>query len=138
MLAYILETTNRGKRDYKQEQLKGFQIGAKRLQIGAKRFQIGATITNRCRTAITVKNLLWIKHLPEPVTFFTFLIYFHSLNLWIAHIPCKYGFLCFCGLVYLLDSKLVSVAGLEIISDFPQIHGKPLHILGFFVTDQIK
>ena len=76
MLVYILGTTNRGKRDYKQEQLKGFQIGAKRLQIGAKRFQIGARITNRCRTAITVKNLLWIKHLPEPVTFFLFFYLF--------------------------------------------------------------
>ena len=31
----ILETKNRGKRDYKQGQLEGFQIGAKILQIGS-------------------------------------------------------------------------------------------------------
>ena len=63
MLAHILKITNgairglqigAGFRTYKlrQEglqigQLKGFQIGAKRLQIGAKGFQIGAEITNR-------------------------------------------------------------------------------------------
>ena len=42
----------------------------------------GKEISNRgkdyksCRTAITVKNLLWIKHLPEPVTFFLFFYLF--------------------------------------------------------------
>ena len=40
-------TTNRGKRDYKYGQLKGFQIEVKRLQIGATRFKIGADIKNR-------------------------------------------------------------------------------------------
>ena len=61
MLAYNLGITkwsnngirNRSKRDYKQGQLKGFQIVVKDyksrqgFQIGAKRFQIGAEITNR-------------------------------------------------------------------------------------------
>ena len=70
MSGLVLGITNQGKRDYKQEQLKGFQIGVKRLQIGARisnrgkevsnwdrdyksgqeGFQISAGITNRCRT----------------------------------------------------------------------------------------
>ena len=41
--------TNRGKRDYKQRQLQGFQIGTG-IQIGENRFQIGARgISNRDR-----------------------------------------------------------------------------------------
>ena len=83
MLAHILKITNgarrglqigAGFRTYKLRreglqigQLKGFQIGAKRLQIGAKGFQIGAReitnrqifqigvgTANRCRTRVTL------------------------------------------------------------------------------------
>ena len=66
--------TNRGKRDYKQGQLKGSQIGAKRLQIaaglrnrgkgisnqgrdyksGQERLQTGTGISNRCRTIAAI------------------------------------------------------------------------------------
>ena len=72
----VLGITNRGKRDYKQGQLKGFQIGAKRLQIrarilnrgkeisnrgrnltlGQERLQIGAGIKNRGKDCKSVKN----------------------------------------------------------------------------------
>ena len=43
----ILGTTNKGKRDLRWGQCKGFQIGEKRLQIRAKRFQVEPEITNR-------------------------------------------------------------------------------------------
>ena len=42
-------TGNRGKRDYIQGQLQGYQIRSKRLQIGANKFQIGAGVINRGR-----------------------------------------------------------------------------------------
>ena len=76
MLAHILKITNgairglqigAGFRTYKLRreglqigQLKGFQIGAKRLQIGAREitnrqiFQIGVGTANRCRTRVTL------------------------------------------------------------------------------------
>ena len=69
MLEYILgftkqgnkEITNRGKRDYKQGELKDFQVGAgisncgketphrgRDCKLVQERLQIGAGITNRC------------------------------------------------------------------------------------------
>ena len=66
----VLGTTNWGKRDYKQWQLKGFKIEAKRLKIGVEisnrgkrdynlvqEFQIGAGSTNRCRTKDTLMQI---------------------------------------------------------------------------------
>ena len=55
-IAQVLGTTNRGKRDYKQGQLKGFQIEANLLQIMAKRYQIGEEITNQDRDNKLVQN----------------------------------------------------------------------------------
>ena len=42
----VLGIANRDKRNYKQGQLKGFQIGGKRLQIGAEISNQGKEISN--------------------------------------------------------------------------------------------
>ena len=54
--------TNRGKMDYKQEQLYGFQIWAKVLHIATKKFKIGAEITNRAK-----RDLKWEQGLQISV-----------------------------------------------------------------------
>ena len=48
--------TNRAKRDYKQEQLQGFQVWPKRLQIGAEITIEARRITNRGRDYKSVQN----------------------------------------------------------------------------------
>ena len=50
MSGLVLGITNQGKRDYKQEQLKGFQTGAKRLQIGTGISNRDKDISNRAKT----------------------------------------------------------------------------------------
>lgn len=45
-MGQVLGIKSWGKRDYKWEQLKGFQVGPKRLKMGARRFEIGGEITN--------------------------------------------------------------------------------------------
>ena len=45
----VLQITNQGKRDDKQGQLQGFQVGANRLQIGAGISNRGKVISNRGR-----------------------------------------------------------------------------------------
>ena len=72
-MGQVLEITNRGKRGYKQGQLKGFQIGAKRIQIRARRFQIEVVITNWCRTAITLQIAFGRTELNASLFIFCFL-----------------------------------------------------------------
>ena len=73
-LGQVLEITNRGKRDYKQGQLQGFQIVAERLQIGAKRFHIGAEIKNRGERNFKTGQGLQIGAEQMPLTLFDIIL----------------------------------------------------------------